>query len=94
MVKQNTNIILGVNRFIRHLHKNNVPFAIATSSGKKSFDFKTTKHKSLFSLFHHVVNGPDVKKGKPAPDIFLECASRFPDNPPPNKVFEHNIILD
>lgn len=71
-----------------------MPFAIATSSGKKSFDFKTTKHKSLFSLFHHVVNGPDVKKGKPAPDIFLECASRFPDNPPPNKVFEYNIILD
>lgn len=82
-------IILGVERLIQHLHKNNVPFAIATSSGKKSYDHKTSKHRSLFSLFNHVVNGatdPEVKNGKPAPDIFLTCASRFPDKPPMNKV--------
>lgn len=81
--------ILGVERLVRHLHKNNVPFAIATSSGKKSYDHKTSKHRSLFSLFNHVVNGgtdPEVKNGKPAPDIFLTCASRFPDKPPMNKV--------
>lgn len=86
--------ILGVDRFIRHLHKNNVPFAIATSSTKESFDVKTSKHKSLFSLFNHVVTGgsdPDVKHGKPAPDIFLTCASRFSDRPYPNKVGKYKL---
>lgn len=51
---------------------------------------KLTNHKELFSLFHHVVTAssdPEVKKGKPNPDIFLICASRFPDKPKPEKVY-------
>lgn len=92
-VMADVNILPGVDRLVRHLHKNNIPFAIATSSSKKSFDLKTTKHKSLFSLFNHIVTGAsdsEVKNGKPAPDIFLVCASRFPDKPHPSKclVFE------
>jgi len=81
---------------VHYLHKNNIPFAIATSSTKKSFELKTTKHKSLFSLFNHVVTGgsdPEVKNGKPAPDIFLTCASRFPDQPHPNKVLIYSIFV-
>ncbi|XP_022176835.1 pseudouridine-5'-phosphatase-like [Myzus persicae] len=92
-VLSDVGILPGVDRLVRHLNKNKIPFAIATSSTKKSFDLKTSKHKSLFSLFNHIVCGgcdPEVKNGKPAPDIFLKCASRFPDQPDPNKclVFE------
>jgi len=86
----------GVDRLVRHLNKNKVPFAIATSSTKKSFELKTSQHKSLFSLFNHVVCGgcdPEVKNGKPAPDIFLTCASRFPDQPHPERVLIYCIFV-
>jgi FMN phosphatase YigB (HAD superfamily) len=50
---------------------------------------KTQKHKKLFNKFDHIVTGgsdDEVKKGKPAPDIFLIAASRFKDKPKPENV--------
>lgn len=74
---------------MRHLHENNVPICLATSSSKESVEVKTTHHRELFSLFHHKVMGssdPDVKEGKPAPDIFLVAAKRFPETVKPENV--------
>ncbi|XP_011193537.1 probable pseudouridine-5'-phosphatase isoform X3 [Zeugodacus cucurbitae] len=83
----------GAERLLRHLHANNIPIALATSSGEHMVEIKITKHRYVFGLFHHRVCGStdqEVKEGKPSPDIFLIAASRFPDKPDPSKclVFE------
>ncbi|XP_062712002.1 probable pseudouridine-5'-phosphatase isoform X2 [Aedes albopictus] len=86
-------LMRGAERLVRHLHENNIPIALATSSGTDSVEVKTKNHQELFNLFHHKVMGSsdaEVKEGKPAPDIFLVAASRFPDKPSPDQclVFE------
>ncbi|KAH8238850.1 hypothetical protein KR038_004576 [Drosophila bunnanda] len=73
----------GAERLLRHLHDNQVPFALATSSSAEMMELKSTDHRELFDLFNHKVCGTDneVANGKPAPDIFLVAAGRFV-NPP------------
>ncbi|CAH1155230.1 unnamed protein product [Phaedon cochleariae] len=86
----------GAENLIRHFHENGIPIAIATSSRQDLMEMKIMPHRELFDLFDHFVcssSDPEVKQGKPAPDIYLVCASRFPDKPDPFKclVFEDAV---
>ena len=69
-------LLEGAARLIRHLKANGIPIAIATSSSEATLAEKTKNHREVFDLFEHVVTGshPDLKNGKPAPDIFLLSA--------------------
>ncbi|XP_049884945.1 pseudouridine-5'-phosphatase-like [Pectinophora gossypiella] len=84
-----TKVLPGVRRLIEHLHKHKVPIGLATSASEESYNLKVNKHhKELFSLFPYKTFGssdPEVKRGKPYPDIFLVAASRFPEHPNPDK---------
>jgi pseudouridine 5'-phosphatase len=60
------------------LRRAGLRLAVATSSSRRFFDLKTSRHRAWFeSTFHAVIVGDDarVHAGKPAPDIFL-CAAR------------------
>lgn len=61
---------------------------VGTGSYKQTFDLKTQRHGEIFSMMHHVVMGddPDVKHGKPSPDIFQVAANRFEENVDPAEV--------
>ncbi|CAN0911128.1 (DL)-glycerol-3-phosphatase 2 [Linum grandiflorum] len=69
----------GASRLVKHLHAKGIPICVATGSQKSHYELKTQRHSELFSLMHHIVRGddPEVKQGKPSPDIFLAAARRF-----------------
>jgi pseudouridine-5'-monophosphatase len=73
----------GAVRLTSHLHRMTVPQAVATSSNRHHFDLKTSHHKQWFSIFECIVLGddPDIKWGKPNPDIFLLTAERLGADP-------------
>lgn len=87
-------ILLGVEKFVRHLKKHNIPMAVATSSTRSKFELKTSLNKELFELFDVIICGDDaeIKNGKPAPDLFLAAQRRL-GNPDADKclVFEDAV---
>lgn len=56
--------------------------AVATSSHKRHFDLKTSKHGEIFGLFSHIITGDRVSKGKPCPEIFITAAAAFAGGAP------------
>ena len=64
--------------------------SLATSSSSPMFEAKFEKHKKWFSQFTQIVRGddPELKEGKPAPDIFLLAANRVGVDPAECLVFE------
>lgn len=80
----------GAEAFTRALAARGVPIAVATSSERHLFERKTLEHRAWFSIFHAVVVGDDprVKRGKPAPDVFLVAAGEMGARPEDCVVFE------
>jgi pseudouridine 5'-phosphatase len=80
----------GAMRLSLHLHHAGFPQAVATSSDRFYFDLKITRHKEWFKIFQCVVLGddPEIRRGKPAPDIFLLAATRLQAKPSHCLVFE------
>jgi pseudouridine 5'-phosphatase len=80
----------GAVKLTQHLHRAGIPQAVATSSDRHHFDLKITKHQEWFRIFECLVMGddPEIKHGKPAPDIFLLAAKRMKADPAHCLVFE------
>ena len=79
----------GAKELVEHLTNHRIPIAVATSSSRDLYEVKIQNHE-WFTLFDAVVTGddPNVKRGKPAPDIFLCAAKKLNANPATTLVFE------
>jgi pseudouridine-5'-monophosphatase len=84
----------GAEAFTRALQARGIPIAVATSTDRRLFGVKTQLHQAWFSTFDKVVCGDDprVKKGKPAPDIFLVTAQELHADPADCVVFEDSPL--
>ena len=81
-------LLTGAERLVRHLVECNIPIALASGSMTTDFHTKTQRHEDFFSLFKIRTLGddPDVKHGKPSPDVFLATAKKFEESPQPEKI--------
>lgn len=72
--------ISGVLNFIKNLHGNNFKLALASSSTENFINhiLNSLKIKHFFTI---IINGDEIKKGKPNPDIFLKAAEKLNINP-------------
>ncbi|GAX76805.1 hypothetical protein CEUSTIGMA_g4251.t1 [Chlamydomonas eustigma] len=64
----------GAMRILQHLHVHGIPFAVATSTPRATFNAKLSKKSELRDLLKIVVCGDEVENGKPHPDCFLKAA--------------------
>ena len=79
----------GASEFLTHISKKGIAPGLATSSHKFHCDMKIN-HRTWRPLLRTVICGddPELKQSKPAPDIFLLCASRMSVNPDETIAFE------
>ncbi|MFJ7265060.1 HAD family hydrolase [Streptomyces sp. NPDC099050] len=66
--------------FVRRLHSEGVPMAVASGSSLEAID-AVLAGTGLDALLTTVVSAEEVAQGKPAPDVFLEAARRLGADP-------------
>ena len=83
----------GAIELTQNLYQQGIPQAIATSSSRHHFTMKTVHYREWIKLFNDIIVGDDtaIKKGKPAPDIFLLAAQRLGASPEDCLVFEDSL---
>lgn len=89
-LKTDVPIKKGVVGFLEYLKKNNIRTAIASSSDRSQI-VSNINVAGVAGFFDVIVSGPEVKNGKPAPDIFLLAAKQLALEPSECIVFEDSF---
>jgi beta-phosphoglucomutase-like phosphatase (HAD superfamily) len=86
----NVQVCNGAYELVQKLSVLQLPMAIATSSRQSAVEKKRKNHSALFQHIPTIVCGdhPNVKRGKPAPDIYIEAAQQMNVLPQHCLVFE------
>lgn len=77
----------GAEAFLRLARERNLRIGIATSNDRKIVE-KFLEARCLTELFDTISTGCEVKKGKPAPDVYLKAAENLATPPEKCLVFE------
>lgn len=81
-------LLPGVSDVIDYLSENNIPFALGSASKNARIILKKT---GLIQKFNAVVDGNDVIKAKPDPEVFLIAAAKLKVEPENCVVFEDSV---
>ncbi|MBZ9630548.1 beta-phosphoglucomutase [Salegentibacter sp. LM13S] len=81
-------ILPGVQKVIDYLIENNIPFALGSASKNARTILKKI---NLLDKFDAIVDGNDVSKAKPDPEVFLIAAERINIKPENSIVFEDSV---
>ena len=77
----------GALKFLQYLKTNGIRTGIATSNSRELLNAVATAH-DLYSYIEVFQTSDEVKKGKPAPDVFLSAAKHLKVDPADCLVFE------
>lgn len=77
----------GVREFLAHLKHNGIRIGIATSNDRKLVE-ETLEALEIAAFIETICTGCEVKKGKPAPDVYLKAAENLQVSPERCLVFE------
>lgn len=80
----------GLIDFLEYLKKQKIKIALGTSAPTSNVDF-TIDNLKLRHYFEVIVDGSQVDKGKPDPQVYLLCASRLGVDPKDCVVFEDSL---
>lgn len=72
--KEDLELLEGVEKLIKDLHKNGMQLIVASSASKVTID-RVFKRFGLYQYFTHIVSGEDFPNSKPHPAIFEYAAS-------------------
>lgn len=81
-------ILPGVPKILDYLIQNNIPFALGSASKNAR---NILKKIDLYERFDAIVDGTDVSKAKPDPEVFLMAAEKLNTNPENCIVFEDSV---
>ncbi len=81
-------ILPGVRKVIDHLTEKNIPFALGSASKNAPLILEKI---GLYEKFDAVVDGNDVSKAKPSPEVFLVAAEKLGLAPEDCIVFEDSV---
>lgn len=77
----------GVVEFLTYCRKQGLTMGIATSNSRELAE-TVLRSRGLFEFIETIVTACEVKKGKPAPDVYLEAARQLHTKPEHCLVFE------